>query len=254
MSEISNYPVYRRRRKRLFSRIIAGVRRAFLRFILAAILIAFAPFGLILLYTVINPPTTMVMISERLSGTSIHHQWRPLSEISERLRLAVISSEDANFCLHDGVEWETLNEMVDGYLDGERVRGASTIPMQTVKNLFLWTDRSVLRKGLEVPLALFADWVWTKERMLEIYLNIAEWDRGIFGAPAAANHYFSKDIEALRWREAALLAVSLPNPKERNPANPSGGLNRLAQRIEQRTLASGDWLDCARDSALGAIN
>lgn len=253
MSETTEYPVFRRRRRRRRDPFFRLAGWLFVRLAIVLFLLALAPFLLILVYSQINPPVTMVMLAERFSGTPVTSEWRDLPDISERLRLSVISSEDARFCDHDGVEWDTLNEMVDGYLEGERVRGASTIPMQTVKNLFLWNERSTIRKAAEIPLALFANMVWSKERMLEIYLNIAEWDTGIFGAPGAAQHYFGKDIRALQWREASLLAVTLPDPKARNPARPSAGLSRLASRLERRTRNSGDWLDCARDKTINAV-
>src|SRR5690606_27185984 len=131
-------------------------------------------------------------------------------------------------------DWRELNGVVSEALSGERPRGASTIPMQTVKNLFLWADRSVIRKILEVPLALYFDAVMPKRRTLEIYLNIAEWSPNIYGVEAAARHHFGRSSKDLTARQAALRAVTLPNPKGRTPARPSAGLNRLASVIENR--------------------
>jgi len=116
--------------------------------------------------------------------------------------------------------------------------------MQTVKNLFLWPGRSYLRKALELPLALWLDAVHSKRRIMEIYLNIAEWGPGIYGAEAAARHYFGRSAAALTARQAALLAVTLPNPHARNPAKPGSSLNRLANIIQRRAAGAGGHLEC----------
>ena len=129
-------------------------------------------------------------------------------------------SEDGQFCAHHGVDWGELDKVLDDS-DGPS-RGASTIAMQTVRNLFLWTSPIYVRKALEIPIALYADLIWTKRRMMEIYLNIAEWGPNIFGIEAAAQHYFGRSAKDLTANQAALLAVTLPNPTGRNPAKPSG--------------------------------
>ena len=132
-----------------------------------------------------------------------------------------MASEDARFCQHGGVDWEALRDVVEAADEDGPARGASTIPMQTAKNLFLWPSRSYIRKGLELPVALYLDLIWPKRRMMENYLNIAEWGEGVFGAEAAARRYFGKSARDLTRREAALLATALPNPFRRNPARPS---------------------------------
>jgi monofunctional biosynthetic peptidoglycan transglycosylase len=139
-----------------------------------------------------------------------------------------------------------LGVVVDALL-GEATRGASTIPMQTAKNLFLWNGRSFLRKGLELPLALGADAVWTKKRLMEIYLNIAEWGPGIYGIEAAAQHHFKTSAAKLTKKQAALLAVSLPNPITRVASKPSRGMSRLANLIQRRASASGEYIKCLYD-------
>ena len=153
-------------------------------------------------------------------------------------------SEDGQFCAHNGVDWDALNLVIESALEGEGTRGASTISMQTSKNLFLWSSRSYIRKGLEIPMALFSDYVWDKKRTMEIYLNIAQWGHGIFGIEAASDIYFGKSAKDLTPRQAALLAVSLPNPLLRNPAKPSSGLNRLAQNVQKRAQQSGAYIKC----------
>ena len=170
----------------------------------------------------------------------------PLDDVSPFVYQSVVSSEDGQYCSHNGVDWDAVDLVVDNLIDGERPRGASTIPMQTVKNLFLWNSRSYLRKLLEVPLALTADWAWDKRRMMEIYLNIAEWGPGIFGIEAAAQHHFKRSAKKLTRRQAALLAVTLPNPIARNPRKPNRGLQRLARLVEKRARQSGAYVKCLR--------
>jgi monofunctional biosynthetic peptidoglycan transglycosylase len=187
--------------------------------------------GLALAYLVV-PPVSTLMLSRWLSGQGAERTYVPLSAISRQLPAAVIASEDARFCQHGGVDWSALHEVISDE-DGPS-RGASTIPMQVAKNLFLWPSRSYVRKALEIPLALVLDLIWSKRRMIEIYLNIAEWGEGTFGAEAAARRHFGKSARELTRREAALLAASLPNPLVRNPGRPSVRLRALAGRVQAR--------------------
>ena len=191
----------------------------------------------------INPVSTL-MLSHTLAGEAMDRRWVALDQINPVLIHSVMMSEDAKFCAHSGVDWLELNRIIDGAIEGERTRGASTLSMQTVKNLYLWQGRSYIRKALELPLALLADYVWSKKRMIEIYLNIAEWDRGIFGIEAAAKHYFKRSAKNLSARQSALLAVTLPNPKGRNPAKATKNLLRLAKKIERRAYQSGAYIQC----------
>ena len=153
-------------------------------------------------------------------------------EIAKVLVVSVLVSEDGRFCAHRGVDWGELDEVLEDP-DGPS-RGASTIAMQTVRNLFLWTSPSYVRKGLEIPLALYADAIWTKRRTMEIYLNIAEWGPNIFGIEAAAQHHFGRSAKDLTASQSALLAVTLPNPRVRNPARPSGLMRSLARTVAAR--------------------
>jgi monofunctional biosynthetic peptidoglycan transglycosylase len=153
-----------------------------------------------------------------------------------------MASEDARFCEHRGVDWRALDAVIDEA--GGPTRGASTIAMQVARNLFLWTPRSYVRKGLEIPLALYGDLVWGKHRQMEIYLNIAQWGPNIFGIEAAARTYFARAAKDLTAAQAALLAVSLPNPIIRNPANPSQGVRALARRIAARARQMGAYDAC----------
>lgn len=201
---------------------------------LAALLV-----GLTLLYMVVMPPSTL-MLGRWLTLKSVERQAVPLSEISPNLRLMVIASEDGQFCRHSGVDWDQVRIVIES---GAR-RGASTIPMQTAKNVFLWPQRSYVRKALEIPLAMWLDLVWSKERMLEIYLNVAEWGEGVYGAEAAARLHFNKAAKELTQREAALLATALPNPLARNPGRPTANHARLAERLAARAVRSGPIAAC----------
>jgi monofunctional glycosyltransferase len=149
--------------------------------------------------------------------------------MAEALPSSVVASEDAKFCSHRGVDWDALRDVIDDAEDGEVTRGGSTITQQLAKNLFLWQGRSFVRKALELPLALWIDLVLPKRRILEIYLNIAEWGpSGQFGAQAGAAYAFGRPASSLTPREAALLAAILPNPVARSARNPGPGVRRLA--------------------------
>lgn len=197
-------------------------------FILAAL-----PFLVALVYRFV-PPVSTLMIGRWLALESVDRQWVPLDAIAPDLVRAVIAAEDARFCRHGGVDWVALNDVLDDAGDDGPARGASTITMQTVKNVFLWPGRSYIRKGLELPLAMIVDVIWGKPRTMEIYLNVAEWGEGIFGAEAAARRYFGKAARQLTRREAALLASALPNPIRRDPRRPSRYMAVYAGRIGAR--------------------
>ena len=190
------------------------------------------------------PPVSTLMLARWASFRPVERQWTPLERMSRDLPKAVISSEDGQFCRHHGVDWEALREVIDTAGEDGPARGASTLAMQTAKNLFLWPSRSVVRKGLEIPLALAIDRLWGKRRILEVYLNIAEWGDGVFGAQAAARLYFGKDAARLTLREAALLAAALPNPQRRNPARPGARQSRLAGIILRRAARAPGVDDC----------
>jgi monofunctional biosynthetic peptidoglycan transglycosylase len=201
--------------------------------------------GLILVYRFV-PPVSTLMLARWLEGEPVDRQYVPLERISSFLRADVIVSEDARFCEHEGVDWGALREVMDKAKEAGPSRGASTIPMQTAKNLFLWPSRSYIRKAIEIPLALALDLAWSKRRILEVYLNLAEWGDGIFGAEAAARHYFHKGADRLDAREAALLATALPNPRLRNPAKPSPRHAGLAARIMARARGAGSLVECVK--------
>lgn len=225
------------------------LRRTFKWAAIAVVVLCALPILLTFLYwpSSVQPVSTL-MIAERIKGNQAKRDWVGFEDISPFVWQSVVSSEDGQYCAHDGVDWSAINTVIDDALDGDRVRGASTIPMQTVKNLYLWSSRSYVRKVLEVPLAMLIDTVWGKRRTMEIYLNIAEWGPGIYGIEAAAQHHFNRSAKRLTRRQAALLAVTLPNPATRNPAKPGRGLQRLARLVEKRARASGAYVRCLRAS------
>jgi monofunctional biosynthetic peptidoglycan transglycosylase len=201
--------------------------------------------GLVVLYA-FAPPVSTLMLGRKVEGKTYERAYVRLNEISPALVASVIASEDARFCRNGGVDWGALREVLDkAKADGPK-RGASTITMQTAKNLFLWPGRSPIRKGIEIPMALVLGAVWSKTRTIEIYLNIAEWGDGLFGVEAAARRYFHKKASQLDAREAALLATSLPNPIKRDAAHPTSFQRRLAAGLAARARGSEEWLDCLR--------
>lgn len=222
----------KRRRKRSGKR----KRREWLRRLgLAILVLAGALCIAVLAFRFVNPPITAVMLEDKIfQGATLKRKWVPLEDISPNLRLAVVASEDGNFCTHKGVDWGAVREAIEQAKSWKGVRGASTISMQVAKNLFLWEQRNYLRKVLEVPLSYFMTAVWPKERMLEVYLNIAQWGPGLYGAEAASRYYFGKPASALTKRQAALLAAALPNPTARNPARPSRTVRLVADTIQRR--------------------
>lgn len=225
-----------------------GVRRILRRVLLVLIVLCLLPFALILVYRLdfVRPVSTL-MLTDLLLLRGYDRQWVEFEDISPNLVRAVMMSEDGQFCAHNGIDWEQMRAVVDDALSGEATRGASTIPMQTVKNLFLWNSRSFLRKGAELPIALAADFIWPKKRTMELYLNIAEWGPGIYGAEAAAQHHFKVPASKLTARQAALLAVSLPNPIERVAGKPGNGMKRLANLVDRRAKRSGAYIKCLYD-------
>jgi monofunctional biosynthetic peptidoglycan transglycosylase len=188
------------------------------------------------------PPVSTLMLARLVTGKTYERVYAPLKTIAPIVVATVITSEDGGFCDNDGVDWGALREVL--HASGGPRRGASTITMQTAKNLFLWPGRSPIRKAIEIPMALVLGIVWPKARVMEVYLNIAEWGDGLFGVEAAAQRYFHKRASQLNASEAALLATSLPNPIRRNPAQPSALQRRLAAGLMARVRAAGENAGC----------
>ncbi len=183
------------------------------------------------------PPVSTLMLKNLVLQGGYDRQFVPISVMPDVVAASVIASEDARFCVHHGVDWGELKAVVKEAMDeGEASRGASTLAMQVARNLFLWQGApGTIRKGLEVPLALFLDLVWSKRQMMEVYLNIAEWGPdGRFGIDAGARHAFGKPALRLTAQEAAMLVAILPNPRQRSAAKPTGGVSRKAQLVARR--------------------
>jgi monofunctional biosynthetic peptidoglycan transglycosylase len=193
-------------------------------------------------------PVSTLMAWRYLRGQPVSRQWIDFAAISPALPRSVVASEDAKFCGHHGIDWGALREAIDDAEDGEVTRGGSTITQQVAKNLFLWQGRSVVRKALEFPLALWIDLVLPKQRILEIYLNIAELGpSGQFGAQAGSAFAFGHPASSLSPREAALLAAILPNPHVRSARLPGAGVRRLAGIYMARAQSQG-LLRCWREN------
>jgi len=209
------------------------------RILFLVLLIALlVPYLLAPLYRIGHPVSTL-MAWRWLKGAPVARQWVDLTAMSPYLPRSVVASEDAKLCSHRGVDWDALREVVDDAEDGEVTRGGSTITQQVAKNLFLWPGRSFIRKALELPLALWIDFVLPKGRILELYLNVAELGpSGQFGAEAGSAYAFGHAAASLSPREAALLAAILPNPVKRSARNPGPGVRRLAGTYMVRAQAA----------------
>jgi monofunctional glycosyltransferase len=204
-------------------------------------------FAAVLALRYTQPATTAFILKARVDSWfddypqpyTLHRQWRDLEHISAQMPLAVVASEDQLFPVHDGFDFAQIRKALK---QGERTghqRGASTISQQVAKNLYLWSGRSYVRKGLEVWFTLLIEGLWPKHRILEMYLNIAEFGRGIYGVEAAAQIYFHKPSARLSREEAARLAAVLPNPRRMNAARPSRYVMRRQRQIEAQMRALG---------------
>ena len=206
--------------------------------ILIVLAVLLLPYLLTPLYSVGHPVSTL-MAWRWLTGAPVSRQWIDFNRIAPALPRSVVGSEDARYCSHHGIDWDAVRDVIDDAEDGEVTRGGSTITQQVAKNLFLWSGRSFVRKALEVPLALWIDLVLGKQRVLEIYLNIAEWGPGgQFGAEAGAQYAFGHSASSLSPREAALMAAILPNPVRRSARSPGPGVRRLGGTYVVRAQSS----------------
>lgn len=188
-----------------------------------------------LAYAVLPVPATPLMAIRAAEGNGWRHEWRPIGKISPHLVRAVIAAEDSRFCDHMGVDLDAVEKAMERNQTGKRLRGGSTISQQVAKNAFLWPDRSWLRKGVELWFTLLVETLWSKQRILEVYLNIVEWAPGAYGAEAAARAWFGKGAADLSAQEAALLAAILPNPQKWK-ANPPGRYVASRAGVLQRRM------------------
>lgn len=208
--------------------------------------------ALVLLLRVVPVPYSGFMLQRQLTAWTegerdfrLRQRWVPYEKVSRELPIALVAAEDQKFPLHHGFDVEAIREAIEDAEDGERLRGASTISQQTAKNLFLWNGRSFVRKGLEAYFTVLIELLWPKQRILEVYLNVAEFGNGLYGAAAASEVYFHKTPGALTAREAALLAAVLPNPRRLRVDKPSAYVQRRAAWIERqaRQLGGAAYLD-----------
>lgn len=199
-------------------------------------------------YRFVPPPGTFTMLERKLSGETIVHPWTPLSGISPHLVAAVIAAEDGRFCLHKGIDFAAIDEALAEKKNGGRRRGASTISQQAAKNAFLWNGGGWARKAAEAWMTLVIETLWGKRRIMEVYLNVAEWGGGRFGAEAAARGAFGKSAASLSADEAARLAAVLPSPNKWRADRPGPYVSRRAATIRQRmNVVRGEGLDaCVR--------
>ncbi|WP_299081389.1 monofunctional biosynthetic peptidoglycan transglycosylase [uncultured Ruegeria sp.] len=222
--------------------LVGQIRRWVTRAALASV--AFVV-GLVLLYTVVNPPVTHTIWSEWRRLGRVDRDWVPIEEISPMMARSVVAAEDANFCLHWGFDVDAIRDALE---DGGS-RGASTITQQVVKNVFLWQGRSYVRKALETSITPVVEIFWSKQRILEVYLNVAETGEGIFGVEAAAQNNFNVTAAKLSPVQAARIAAILPSPRSRSVKDPSVRTRRRAAAILDgaATIRADGRADCFED-------
>ena len=192
----------------------------------------------------VNPPITMVMMNRWINASSenftLQQQWLSWGQIPKHAASAVMASEDQLFVVHHGFDFSSIVDSLKNLGSGRPLRGASTISQQVARNVYLWTGRSWLRKGLEVWFTVLIELSWSKQRILEVYLNIAEWGEGVFGLEAASQYHFGQPAALLTPMQSALLASSLPSPLKYNPAEPSQYLiNRAHWNLDQQQWMTG---------------
>lgn len=211
-----------------------GTRRLVLRLWLVlrrlALGLAVLAVGLVLAFRVVNPPITWLMATERLRVGELRKDWVPIEEMSVYLPLSAVAAEDANFCNHWGFDLDGIRAAL---ADDERLRGGSTISQQVAKNVFLWPGRSWLRKGLEAGFTVLIEIFWPKRRILEVYLNVAEFDAGVFGVEAAARRYWDVSAQDLGPQRSARLMAVLPAPRDRSPVSGTGFIQRRGASIQK---------------------
>ncbi len=214
--------------------------------IVLTLIIAVHVYALLLRFVPV--PATVLIVQRALAGETIRKEWTRLEDISPYLIFSVIGAEDSWFCEHSGVDWNAVKTVMNERETGERQRGGSTITQQTAKNVFLWNGGGWVRKLPETWFALFIDTVWGKKRVIEVYLNVAEWGNGIFGAQAAAQARFGKNAKDLTPKEAALLAAVLPNPHKWRVDPPGQYVEQRAANlvVRARDVKAGQYASCVQ--------
>lgn len=224
----------------------AAPRKRRLGLLTVLLVLLLLPFGGVIAHRFIGPPVTFLMVQRLAEGEGMDRRWRSLERISPNLVDAVIAAEDARFCSHRGFDIEAIQQALEENSQGRRVRGGSTISQQTAKNVFLWPGRDWVRKGLEAGYTALIEPLWGKRRIMEVYLNVAEWGPGVYGAEAAARHWFGKSAADLTRAEAARLAAILPSPRRYQAAQPGPYVRRRARSIQAAmgTVRADGLSDC----------
>ncbi|MDF3933035.1 monofunctional biosynthetic peptidoglycan transglycosylase [Pseudomonas citronellolis] len=236
---------------RTIARAYPSMRNLLRRLFKFLVYFALGSVAVVIVLRWVPPPGSMLMLERKLQSwfngqpIDLQRDWQSWDEISDNLKIAVIAGEDQKFAEHHGFDLPAIEQALAHNERGKSVRGASTISQQTAKNLFLWSGRSWLRKGLEAWFTVLLETFWPKQRILEVYLNSAEWDSGVFGAQAAARHHFGVDADKLSAQQAAQLAAVLPNPRKWSAARPSAYVRQRAAWIRQQMwqLGGHDYLE-----------
>ncbi|WP_439817684.1 monofunctional biosynthetic peptidoglycan transglycosylase [Zavarzinia sp. CC-PAN008] len=220
------------------------------RLALAAVLaLPAASVLVVLLWGLVPPPVTWLMVMRSIEdGVGIDAPWTPYDDIADVMKRTVVAAEDARFCSHHGFDWEAIEQALDRLNSGRSLRGGSTISQQVAKNVFLWPGRTWTRKGLEAGFTVLIEAFWSKQGILEMYLNVVEWEPGVYGIAAAARHHFDTTPDRLTARQAALLAAVLPNPLEWNAGRPGGYVSSRAATLQARarSVRPADMPPCGR--------
>ncbi|MDB5035798.1 MAG: Biosynthetic peptidoglycan transglycosylase [Chlorobi bacterium] len=206
-----------------------------------------ASIALVVVYRVIDPPLTPLMLIRPLEGVAginlvgINKKWISIDDVSPALLRSVIAAEDGRFFIHNGIDWKAVDaaQKRNEQSNGKKLYGASTITMQCARNVFLWQGRNYVRKGLEIYFTYLMEFLWSKRRILEVYINVIEWGDGVYGVEAASQKYFGISASQLSAHQAALLASVLPNPRVWNPASPTSYIGRRAAMIQGRAAGVG---------------
>ncbi len=238
-------PRKNRSRASLFRRLLRWLAIALLLWVIASIV-------LVLILRFVPVPTSAFMVERRIEALldrqrdfTLHYRWVPIASVSSNLPIALVASEDQKFPTHHGFDVEAIQSALADAEVGERLRGASTISQQVAKNLFLWNGRSFVRKGFEAYFTVLIEALWPKRRIIEVYLNIAEFGDGVYGVAAASELYFRSSPQQLSLHQSALLAAVLPNPRKLHVERPSAYVQRRANWIERqvRQLGGASWLE-----------
>ena len=234
----STIPTYKRRRPRsLIARTAGWIVKLILAFLIVSVLWVVA-------YRFVNPPITFTMIGDIVAGRGAHKDWMPIGLIDRDMVRAAIAAEDSKFCTHHGFDFEAIESAMQRNASGGRIRGGSTISQQTAKNAFLWQNGGYFRKGLEAWFTFLIEHLWGKQRIMEVYLNLAETGIGTYGVNAGSERYFGHDASAMSALEAARIAAVLPLPKERGAVAPKGFTRRYGNTIAARVgVVARDGLD-----------